>query len=87
MKIPSRSLIVRAFVALAIGLVEPNLEIAWKCRAAFETSEACVWGKAYLPLGRVVGVVIIAPITFAVLALVVRLWSSHAGAATDSHGP
>jgi hypothetical protein len=64
---PSRALLVLGCLALAVGLAEPPLEVAWKCRAGFESSEACVWGRAFLPLGRAVGLVIITPVTFAVL--------------------
>lgn len=43
---------VRAIIALAAGLVAgvayPLLDVAMSCRAP--DSEACVWGKAYLPL-------------------------------------
>jgi hypothetical protein len=77
MKTPSGWLIARVVIAVAAGLVEPYAEIAWKCRAGFETSEACVWGKAYLPLGRVAGLVIIAPIAFATLSLAAWLWTSR----------
>jgi hypothetical protein len=58
---PRRSLVILACIALAIGLVEPSLEVAWKCRTGFETSEACVWGKSLLPLGRAVGIGLVAP--------------------------
>jgi hypothetical protein len=43
MRLPTPSLILRLAIGLAVGLVEPYLELAWKCRAGFETSEACVW--------------------------------------------
>jgi hypothetical protein len=73
----SRSLLLRAAIALAIGLIEPSLEIAWKCRAGLETTEACVWGRSYLPLGRAIGLVVIAPLAFAVLSLIRWAWSSR----------
>jgi len=53
--------------ALAIGIAEPYLEIAWKCRAGLEATEACVWGRAYLPLGRWLAPVIVAPVALVVL--------------------
>ena len=53
--------------ALAIGIAEPYLEIAWKCRAGLEASEACVWGRAYFPLGRWLAPVIVAPVALVVL--------------------
>ena len=66
-------------VALAVGLVEPSLEVAWKCRAGFESSEACVWGRSYLPLGRVVGLVVVAPLTFGVMMFVRGAWRAWSG--------
>ena len=59
----------RLLAALAIGMIFPYVELAWKCRAGLETSEACVWGKAYFPLARWVEPLIIIPITFGVLTL------------------
>ena len=70
---PSRSLLVLGCIALAVGVAEPPLEVAWKCRAGFESSEACVWGRALLPLGRAAGLVIITPITFGVLYCIRRV--------------
>ena len=74
---PSRSVVLRTLVALAIGLSAPFLEVAWKCRAGHETTEACVWGRAYLPVSRTIGLILIAPIAFGVLTLVARLWRSR----------
>jgi len=74
MKAPSRSTWILLSLALAVGLVEPYLEIAWKCRQGFETSEACVWGRSFLPLGRVAGLVLVAPFAFLVLWVIRRVW-------------
>jgi hypothetical protein len=76
---PRRSLLILVFIALAIGLAEPPLEIAWKCRTGLEASEACVWGKSYLPLGRVVGLVIISPVSLGILLLGRWGWQSRSG--------
>lgn len=76
---PSNSLLLCAALAIIVGLVEPSMEVAWKCRSGHETSEACVWGRSYLPLSRVLGLLVIAPVTFAVLLLVRRLWRSATG--------
>jgi hypothetical protein len=57
-------LLVCAFI---IGVAEPYLEIAWKCRAGMETSEACVWGRSFLSLGKWVAPVFITPVAFLVL--------------------
>ncbi|MDQ6633861.1 MAG: hypothetical protein M3Z10_03800 [Gemmatimonadota bacterium] len=76
---PSLSLLALMIVALAVGVAEPSLEVMWKCRAGFESSEACVWGRSYLPLGRVVGLVFVAPLTFGVMLLVRGGWRAWTG--------
>jgi hypothetical protein len=65
----------RAIVAVAVGVGYPYIELAWKCREGFRTSEACVWGRSYMPLSRWVEPIIIAPIVFLALTLLARLWS------------
>lgn len=74
MRSPSR-LIALLVVALAIGIVFPYVELAWKCRAASIDSEACVWARAYLPLSRWVEPIIVTPIAFLLIALILRLVS------------
>ena len=74
-----RSVWLRAIFALAVGIAWPYLEIRWKCRAGFEASEACVWGKAYFPLARWIEPLIIAPLLFLVFTLAARLWRSRPG--------
>lgn len=76
---PSNSLLACAALAIIVGLVEPSVEVAWKCRSGHEASEACVWGRSYLPLSRALGLLVIAPVTFAVLLMVRRLWRSATG--------
>ena len=76
---PSNSLLLGAAQAIIVGLVEPSMEVAWKCRSGHETTEACVWGRSYLPLSRALALLVIAPVTFAVLLLVRRLWRSATG--------
>jgi hypothetical protein len=79
MKRPPPSLAILAFIALAIGLATPALDVVWKCRAGFETSEACVWGKSLFPLMGAISVVIIAPVTFGVLLFIRWVWRMRAG--------
>ncbi len=82
---PSRSTLIRIAVALVIGLAEPYLEIAWKCRTGFESSEACVWGRSLFLLGRGAGLFIVAPLAFAALTAFASVWrrrGSGAGKAT-----
>ena len=75
MRAPSRSTWVLIGLALAVGLAEPYLELAWKCRAGLEASEACVWGRSYFPLSRVMGVALVAPLAFVALVIVRRVWT------------
>ena len=74
MDFPSRAVVLRIVVALMIGIAEPYLELAWKCRPGYETSEACVWARAYLPLSRWIGLLLIAPAAYVVLTLLAWLW-------------
>ena len=60
----------RALVALAVGLAAPHVELWVKCRAP--SSEACVWGRSFLPLTVPVYLVVVGGLTYAVLALVAR---------------
>jgi hypothetical protein len=73
------SLLTLAGVALATGLAIPALDVVWKCRAGFETSEACVWGKSLFPLMGAISLVILAPVLFGLLVLVRWLWRIRAG--------
>ena len=68
----------RAVVALAVGAVAgvawPLLDVAMSCRVP--ASEACVWGKAYLPLTLGISI----PVVGAVVAWVAhRVLSARSG--------
>jgi hypothetical protein len=67
------------WLALAIGIAEPHVELAWKCRASFQSSEACVWGRAYLPLGRWLAPLVVTPIAFVVLIALSWAWRQWRG--------
>lgn len=84
MRAPSRSTWILIGLALAVGLAEPPLELAWKCRRGFEASEACVWGRSYLPLSRAIGLVLVAPLAFATLAILRQVWTRRRGRARPS---
>ena len=60
--------------AVLIGVLWPHVELLWKCRAGFEHSEACVWGRSYMPLSRWLEPLIAAPIAFFVLVLITLAW-------------
>ena len=66
----SRRRLVRAASALAMGLAAPHAELWVKCRAP--SSEACVWGRPYLPLTVPVYLVVFGGLTYLVLALASR---------------
>ena len=74
MRRPSRSTFVLGLTALAVALAQPFVELIWKCRQGFETSEPCVWGKSLLPLTSSVGLIVVAPLLFGVLLFVRALW-------------
>jgi hypothetical protein len=69
MNAPRRRL-VRAIVALGVGLAAPHVELWVKCRAP--SSEACVWGRSYMPLTIPVYLVLFGGLTYVVLALISR---------------
>jgi hypothetical protein len=76
MRRPSRSTVVLALAALVIALSQPLVEVIWRCREGYESSEACVWGKSLLPLTVGIGLILVAPIVFGVLCLIRAAWQS-----------
>jgi hypothetical protein len=68
----------RILVASAVGIAFPYGQNLWQCRGALRLSEACVWGRAYLPVTRVVLPLLVAPIVFLLLTLISR-WRSQKG--------
>ena len=84
MNAPSRSTWALLGLALAVGLAEPYVELAWKCREGFEASEACVWGRSYFPLGRAVGLILITPLAFVMLWVGRRIWRRRGHASRPS---
>ena len=63
---------VRLAVAVLIGVGLPLAELALACRAP--VSEACVWGKALLPVSLGVGLLVVGSIAFAILSAVASRW-------------
>jgi hypothetical protein len=74
MRRPSRGTLLLGLVALVVALAQPFVEVIWKCRQGFESSEACVWGKSLLPLTSAVGLILIAPVAFGVLLIIRAAW-------------
>lgn len=60
-----RNRAVRLIIAVAVGLAAPHVILALQCRRP--ASEACVWGKAYLPLTRPLYFVLFGLVTYAIL--------------------
>jgi hypothetical protein len=60
--------------AVVIGVLHPQIDLLWRCRAGFGQSEACVWGRAYMTLSRALGLIVVTPIAFLVLVLVALAW-------------
>jgi hypothetical protein len=59
-----RDMLLAAALAVAVGLIEPCVELAWKCRGGFETTEACVWGRAYFRVTQVLTPLLLSPLLF-----------------------
>ena len=68
------SLLVAIVVGLLAGIAYPYVDLALACRAP--TSEACVWGKAFLPLTLGLSLVfvsgLVGGVTYAALAYLRR---------------
>lgn len=65
-----RSRVLRLVLAIAVGLAAPEIELALKCGRP--DSEACVWGRAYMPVTRVLYFIAFGVATYALLTLVRR---------------
>ena len=66
------SAIVALIVGLSFGAACPFIQVAFECREA--ASEACVWGKALLPVSVAVSTVFIGSIAaFAIFLALERL--------------
>lgn len=81
---PRAATLIKVAIAAAAGLSYPYLELAWKCRAAAATSEACVWGRAYFPLMRWLEPLLVAPVAFLAIVLIHRLARRRPGRPADS---
>ncbi|HEX6370962.1 MAG TPA: hypothetical protein VF006_18730 [Longimicrobium sp.] len=65
----TRERLLRGVIAAAVGLAAPSVEIALRCRPPLQTSETCVWLKAYLPLTRPLYFVACGLLTYGILSL------------------
>ena len=74
--------LLKLLVAASVALGAAQLEVARACRrpaAPGVTSEACVWGRAYLPLGRAVALLLFTPIVYGVLSFAESRWRRRRG--------
>jgi hypothetical protein len=60
------------FAGLLVGVGYPFVDLALACRAPI--SEACVWGKAYLPLTLGVSVVVLGGVVTGLFYAVLLWW-------------
>jgi len=54
-----------------------------ECREGFRESEACVWGRSYLPLSRMLEPLIVTPIAFLILTALTYFLSRQTRAPSD----
>ena len=57
--------LIALIVGLTVGIGYPLIDVALACRTPI--SEACVWGKAYLPLSLSISVVVLGGVVTGVL--------------------
>ena len=67
--------------ALVVGVAYPLIQLAVDCRAP--DSEACVWGKAYLPLSLALSVVVLGSVV-AIVMFAVLEWRRRARGKEDA---
>ena len=65
------SLLIALALGMAAGIAYPLIDLAIACRTP--TSEACVWGRAYLPLTLGVSLVLVGGVV-AALAYAALAW-------------
>lgn len=63
---------VRLLVSIALAAAVPPLRVWWTCGRE-PMSEACVWGKSFLPLSVGLALLFGAPVIFALILLVERM--------------
>jgi MFS family permease len=69
----ARKILTAAVIGVAAGAALPFIDVAIACRAP--ESEACVWGKAYLPLSLGISIAIIGS-AVAMLVYALLAWRS-----------
>jgi len=74
-----RRLAIPLLVGVAVGVAYPLVDLALSCRVP--VSEACVWGKAYLPLTLGVSLVLLGGISALVTYALVRRRGNKSGRA------
>ncbi len=66
----TKALVSAIVIGAAVGAAYPFIDVALSCRAP--DSEACVWGKAYLPLSLAISIPILGGV---VAAVAYALWA------------
>ena len=72
----ARQILIAVVLGAAVGAASPFIDVWLSCRVP--DSEACVWGKAYLPLSLGISIPVIGSIV-AVVAYAAMAW--HRGSA------
>jgi hypothetical protein len=77
-----RSILITAImVGLLAGVAYPLVDVAIACRVP--TSEACVWGKAYLPLSLSLSIVVVGAMVTA-LVYGILIWRRRRQSSNDA---
>jgi hypothetical protein len=75
------SLLIALAIGLLVGLIYPVVDLGVACRKP--TSEACVWGKAYLPLTLGASVMLLGGVVTA-LVYAALAWLRHRQSGGDT---
>lgn len=76
MRVATQRRLVKLLASVVVAMAVAQLEVAVRCHdepaPGRATSESCTWGRAYLPLTRVLYLLIGGPIVYGALTLVER---------------
>ena len=84
MRVATQRRLVKLLASVVVAMAVAQLEVAVRCHdepaPGRATSESCTWGRAYLPLTRVLYLLIGGPIVYGALTLVERRLRGGPGA-------
>jgi len=76
----AKQVVSAVIIGVVVGAASPFIDVALSCRAP--ESEACVWGKAYLPLSLSISIPLIGSVV-AVLAYALMAWRTRRAREND----